>query len=157
VIRDRSYRLFTTAMILFGVAAVVLSSVGLYMIFFDSADEGPELVELGEYACEEFDGDPTVAHEPDYEIERTLRGTSLIDSINATDTGGGVRLEINVTGQILDASARRADGTNVTVVQPDDGPDIVIETDEAVPFRLWIDSVDDATVTRTQLEVCPPA
>lgn len=142
-------------MILIGLMAVVVSSAGLYVIFTGGVDSGPERVELGEFACEEFDGDPEVAHAAGYETERTVRGTSQIDSLNATDTGSGVRLEINVTGEFLGGSASLTDGTNLTVETPADGPDIVIETAET-PFRLWFDNIDDSTVTRTQLEVCRP-
>lgn len=156
MIRDRTYTAFTAAMVLFGLVAVVFSSVGLYMIFFESTDAGPDRIELGEFACDEFDGDPAVAHDAGYQIERTLRGTSQIESIDATDTGEGVRLAITVTGEFLDASASRADGTNVTVRTPTDGPDLVVETTET-PFRLWIDTIDDSAVTRTQLDVCRPA
>lgn len=142
-------------MIVFGLIAVAFSSVGLYMVFAGSTDSGPEQVELGDFACEEFDGDPEIAHDADYQVSRTLRGTSQIDSINATDTGDGVRLAITVNGEFLNGSASRPDGTNVPVRTPADGPDLVVETTET-PFRLWIDNIDDSTVTRTQLEVCRP-
>lgn len=155
MIGDRAYNAFTLGMVVFGLIAVAFSSVGLYMMFVGSADSGPEQVELGEFACEEFDGDPEIAHDADYRVTRTLRGTSQIDSINATDTGGGVRLAITVSGEFLNGSASSPGGTNVPVRTPSDGPDIVIETTET-PFRLWIDNIDDSTVTRTQLDICRP-
>jgi hypothetical protein len=155
---DWAYRVIVGFLALMAVVAVAAGGVGLYTVLTGGTGDGtPETDVLGEYACEEFDADPAVGHNSSYGVDRTLLGGSAIASVNASVTDGGLRMRIDVNGGILSASASRPDGAAVPVEQVEGADRLVIETPDPGPFRLWIDSVsDEAVVTRTQLDVCPP-
>jgi len=156
---DWAYRAIVAFLALMAVVAVAAGGAGLYTVLTGgTGDETPETDVLGEYACGEFDADPAVGHNSSYGIDRTLLGGSEIASVNASVTESGLRMQIDVNGGILGASAGRPDGAGVPLEQVEGADRLVIETPEPGPFRLWIDSVsDEAVVTRTQLDVCPPA
>jgi len=151
-----AYRALIVAVAVMGAGALVVSSVGLYTILTGGTTDGTPAVDvLGEYDCESFDGDPGVAHNASYGVDRTLLSGNEIESANVSAAGDGFRMELTVAGGVLGASASDPNGTAVPVEVFGDDDRIVLEHDG--PARLWIDSVsEDATVTRTQLDVCPP-
>ncbi len=150
------YRALFAIFGVFAISAVAMGSFGLYVVLTGGTTDGQADVDvLGGFACEEFDGDLEIAHEPDYEVERTVLSGTEIESFEAEAVGEGYRFNLTVAGEFLDASARRADGETLPVEH--DGTGLVIETNTSTPFRLWIDNVaEEATVTRTRLDVCPP-
>jgi hypothetical protein len=154
-----AYRAVTLFVIALGVGATVVGFGGLYVVLTGGTVDSPaETSVLGEYECTAFDGDPAVGHESTYDIERTLAGDSRIESFEASSNGTAFRVEIVVTGELLDASASRADGTAVPVQQRGNESRLVIAAVAPAPLRVWIDSLpEDAVVTRTQLDICPPA
>jgi len=155
---SKAYDALIALVFLFGLGAVIVSGVGLYTILTGGTVDEPQVDVLGAYACEEFDAAPAVGHNSSYGIDRTLLGGSAIASVNASVTDGRLRMRIDVDGGILGASASRPDGAGVPIEQVEGADRLVIDTPEPGPFRLWIDSVsDEAVVTRTQLDVCPPA
>ena len=81
-----------------------------------------------------------------------------VESVNAADAGGEVRLNLTVVGEVLNASASRFAGGPQEPPNISRREDTVIVTDpERAPFRLWIDAVSGGgTVVRTELDVCPP-
>ena len=141
----------------FAVGAVVMGSVGLYVVLTGGTTSGePEVDVLGEFACEEFENDPVIAHSPAYEVERTVLSATEIESFEAEETASGYRYNVTATGELLETSARRANRTELPVEQ--NGSRLVIETDGPTRFRLWVDTIaEESTVTRTRLEICPPA
>lgn len=155
--RLTTYRALLGVALIGGAIAVGFSLVGLYTVFTNgtATDNGGTEIP-GEYACTEFDGDPAVAHGTDYEIERTLVGGSALKTFNATATADGFRVEVVTAGRLLEASARRADGTNHSVRIVEGENRIVLEQPAETPFRLWIDTIEDgSSITRTRLEICP--
>lgn len=156
--RGWGYRMAIGFMAVMAVGAVAFGAFGLYTIVTGGTTDGtPEIDVLGEYACEEFDGDPEVRHNSSYGIEQTLVSGSAIETVNATTAGDGLRMEIRVDGGIVGASASRADGSAVSVQEDESGERLVVESSNTEPFRLWIDSVSrEGTVVRTQLDICPP-
>jgi hypothetical protein len=150
-----AYRGLMALAFVVGLGAVAFSGFGLYTVFTDDPSDAAENDVLGEYACAAFEGDPEPAHAADYEIERTLLGTSEIDAFNVTATGTVFRANLTTKGRLLAASARQADGTNVSVRRVSDDR-LVIDHDHGGPFRLWIDSIgEESTITRTELDICP--
>ncbi|MEF8826230.1 MAG: hypothetical protein V5A34_02765 [Halapricum sp.] len=155
--RQTTYRALLGIALLAGVVAIGFSLFGVYTALTGgtTTDEGRADV-LGSLECAAFDGDPDLAHATDYAIERTLRGGSELKAFNATSTPEGLRIEATTEGRLLEASARRADGTNVTVRTFDGENRLVVEQEDGTPFRLWIDTIgDESTITRTRLDVCP--
>lgn len=151
------YRGMLVFFVLIAVGATAFGGFGVYTVLTGGTTDGQvETSKLGAFECETFDGDQAVRHQADYGTDRTVLGDSRLESFTATDTGDGYRINITVEGAILGVSASQADGTPVSVTR--DTNRISIEREAATPFRLWIDSVDDeATVTRSQLDICPPA
>jgi len=156
--RRWGYRAAIAFMVIMAGGAVLFGAFGLYTVLTGGTTDGATGVDvLGEYDCGSFDGDPEVRHNSSYGIEQTLVSASAIESVNATENGSGLRMEVVVDGGIVGASASRADGTPVPVEQSDDEQRVVVESPNTEPFRLWIDSVsEEATVVRTQLDICPP-
>lgn len=143
---------------LLGVAAILFSGFGIYTVLTGGVDGAEEPDVLGEFECETFDADPAIAHESPYDVERTVLSPTEIESANGSVTAdGGLWLELDVDGELLDASARRIDGSELAVEQVDDETRLVVTDSDPVPFRMWIDSVDeDGTVVRSQLDICVP-
>jgi hypothetical protein len=156
--RSLAYRAILAVLAVGALAAAVFGAYGLYTVLTGGTTDGSVTVDvLGEYDCEEFGGDPEVAHNSSYGVDRTLLSGSVIDSFEASDTEDGLRLEFAVDGGVLGASAARPDGTELPVSQLEDENRVVVELPDRSPVRVWIDSVsEEATVTRTQLDVCPP-
>ena len=152
------YRIFVGGLAFFGITAVIVSSVGVYTVLTGETAEGPpEIEELGAFDCEEFDGDPAVPHGDRHGVDRTLLGGSALVAVNETTTDAGFRIVFVVDEQLLEASASRTDGSTVPVKRVDEENRVIVEDTDTDPFRLWIDTVDDdATVSRTQLDICPP-
>jgi hypothetical protein len=152
-----TYRVLLALALLAGVAAIAFSAFGLVTILTGGTTSGPADTDvLGEFACEEFGGDPEPAHDPEYEVERTLLGGTEVSAFNLSRTGDGVRIELTTEGRLLDASARQPDGTNVSVRAVDGRNRVVVEHETGTPVRLWVDSIgEESTITRTRLDVCP--
>lgn len=155
--RQTTYRALLGIALVAGVAAIGFSLFGVYTVFTGGTTSDPGDADvLGSLECEAFDGDPGVAHATDYEIERTLRGGSELKAFNATSSAEGLRIEVTTEGRLLEASARRPDGTNVTVRTFGEDSRLVVEQGGATAFRLWIDTIgEDSTITRTRLDICP--
>ena len=138
------------------VAAVVMGSAGLYVVLTGgTTDGGVEADVLGEFGCEEFDADLEMAHDPGYEVDRTLLDGREVDAFEPNVAGGGYRFTVTVAGELINASARRTDGSELPVDR--DGSELVVETNSSASFRLWIDTISETTsVTRTRLDICPP-
>lgn len=139
--------------------ATIFGFGGLFVVLTGgTADGDPGVDVLGEYDCETFDADPAVGHEAGYEIEVTLVDGTEIGSFNGTATGDTARIEIEMEGELLNASARGPGGTRAPLRQDFEDDRVVVERAGAEPFRIWVDSVStDATVTRTKLDICPPS
>jgi hypothetical protein len=153
-----AYRALAVFVALLGVAATVFGFGGLYVVLTGgTTDSAPDTDVLGEYDCTTFDGDPEVEHDAAYEVERTLVGGSEVEAFDASSNETSLRIELAVAGEMLDASASRADGATVPVRRPDDGNRLVIAGVDPAPLRIWVDSLsNESAVTRTQLDVCPP-
>jgi len=138
-------------------AAVVVGVGGLYTVLTGGTDTGDDSSLLGEFQCEEFDGDPEMPHESEIGEPLTVRGDSQLDSFNTTAVDGGVAIEIDTTGPLINASARRSDGTVLTVDRFPDENRLVVTAPDGHPFRLFVDSLnDEGTAVRTALDICPP-
>jgi len=152
---SRAYKAFLIAVGVFGVMALAMGAVGLYTVAMGETGDSPDVDVLGPYACEEFDGDPAVGHDPDYEVERTLLGGTELATFDVNGTADGPRVNATTEGRLLAASARRPDGTNVSTRVVDDENRVVVEPEGTGPFRLWVDSIgDESTITRTRLDIC---
>lgn len=153
-----TYRIFVGTLMLFGLVAIIASAVGVHTVLTGGTAEGPpEVEELGAFGCEEFDADPPVPHGDSHGAERTLLSGSVLVAVNGTTTDEGFRIVFVVDEQLLETSASRADGSTVPVERIDEENRVIVEGTDTTPFRLWIDTVDDdATVSRTQLDICPP-
>ena len=150
---ESGYRLFLGLLAIMGLIAIAFASWGLITVL--SGSDTPETVSVPEaFACDQFHGDPAVNHEAPYGINRNAT-VSQLASINATERADGFELIITVTDPaILGASARHADGTAVPVTH--DNATVQIEHDRTESLRLWIDSADGGTITRSELDICPP-
>jgi len=153
---SKAYDALIALVFLFGLGAVIVSGVGLYTILTGGTVDEPQVDVLGAYACEEFEGDPEVGHEATYDIEREVLGGTEFASFDATETATGLRINATTEGRLLSASARRADGTNVSVQVVQDENRVLVDHEGSEPFRLWVDSIGaESTITRTRLAVCP--
>lgn len=150
-----AYRTVVFTVVAIGGAAFIAGGAGTFLALTGGIDGGEEFDVLGEYECEEFDGDPQVVHNADYEIERQVLSPSEVSDFDGTSTDNGVNVSLETEGVLLAASANEPDGEPITVDTDDDH--VFIERNTTQPFRLWVDSVaEDGTVTRMQLDICPP-
>ena len=154
----RTYRALLVLLAAGAVGATIFGGYGLYTVITGGTTDGSVAIDaLGEYDCEEFNGDPEVIHNASYGVDRTLLGGSVLESFNHSRDGDRLRLVFDVDGGVLGTSASRPDGTEIPVEQVQEESHIVVELSDPAPLRLWIDSVsEDATVTRTELDICPP-
>ena len=154
----RVYRTLLVVLAVGAVGATIFGGYGLYTVITGGTTDGSVAIDaLGEYDCEEFDGNPEVIHNASYGVDRTLLGGSALESFNHSRDGDRLRLVFDVDGGVLGTSASRPDGTEIPVEQVQEESHIVVELSDPAPLRLWIDSVsEDATVTRTELDICPP-
>lgn len=154
------YRLILAVLGLFAVGAVIVGGIGLYTVLTGgTADGDPAVDVLGAYDCAdgEFTGDPEIVHEPAYDIERTTLGGTEVESFDSERTEEGYRYAFVMAGELLDASASRPDGTPVTARALGNGSRVVVRSNTTGPVRVWLDTVtEDATVTRSRLDICPP-
>ena len=152
-----AYQALIGVAVVAGMAAIGLSAFGMYTILTGGTTSGPADTDvLGEAACEEFGGDPEPAHDPSYEIERTLLGGSELAEFEIVGTGDEARIAVTTEGRLLDGSARQPDGTNVTVRTVEDENRLLADHGNVTAVRLWIDSIgEESAITRTQLDICP--
>lgn len=153
-----AYRALLLLLAVGAVGATIFGGYGLYTVLTGGTTDGTVAIDaLGEYDCEEFDGDPEVIHNASYGVDRTLLGGSVLESFNHSREGDRLRLVFDVDGGVLGTSASRPDGTEIPVEQVQGEDRVVVELSDRAPLRLWIDSVsEDAAVARTELDICPP-
>lgn len=157
VIPDTAYRAVMIGVLLLGILAVAVGVGGALVALTGGTDTEERTDVLGEFACEEFDGDPERPSESQYDVERTLLSPTEIEAFEGAVSGGRLTAELEVAGGLLGASGLTADGDSVTVDVDSDENRVTVESDDAVPVRLWVDSVtEDGTVTRSQVDICPP-
>lgn len=149
------YRAVVFGVVAIGGIAVVAGVAGLFVVLTGGFDGGEEFDVLGEYECEEFEADPEVVHDAEYETEREILSPSEVSEFDATLTDDGVTVTLVPDGVLLAASATGLDGEAIDVTTDDDR--VFLERETTSPFRLWVDLVaEDGTVTRMQLDICPP-
>jgi hypothetical protein len=137
-----------------GLGATLVGFFGVYAVLTGSGDTTTASVPDA-FECDRFDGDPEVGHPAAYGIGINA-STGELESIDATTTDEGFELELNVSDpEVLNASARHADGRRVPVSE--ENGLVSITHDSSDPFRIWIDSADGGTITRSELDICPPA
>lgn len=148
------FQLLLAGIAILGLAAVAFSFFGLFIIL-TGGPGGGEAASLPEgFGCDTFNGNPDVGHEAAYGI--TLNTSlSALDSVDGGRTEEGFELRFNVSDpSVLNTSARHADGTPVPVsVQ---NTTVTVADTDRTPFRLWIDSARQGTITRSELDICPP-
>lgn len=152
-------RILAAAVVLLGVAGVVVGAGGLYLTL-TASDEAPDRGAdvLGAYGCEPADREVRSVPDAGY-VEQRVTDGERVETVNASERGGEARLALTVGGELLNASASRFAGgpAEPPAVVARNGTVVVADPDRA-PFRLWIDAVaGDGTVVRTELDVCPPA
>lgn len=151
------YRGIFAVVAIVSLAAVAVGVGGLYTILTGGTDTGDDPSLLGEFQCETFDGDPEMPHESEIGEPRTLRGDSQLESFNTTVVDGGVSIEIETVGPLIDASASQPDGTVLAVDQFPESDRLVVTAPNRGPLRLFIDSLnEEGTAVRTELDICPP-
>ena len=111
----RAYRALLVLLAVGAVGATIFGGYGLYTVLTGGTTDGTVAIDaLGEYDCEEFDGDPEVIHNASYGVDRTLLGGSVLESFNHSREGDRLRLVFDVDGGVLGTSASRPDGTGST-------------------------------------------
>ncbi|MEF8937364.1 hypothetical protein [Halobacteriaceae bacterium SHR40] len=151
------YRGLFAVVAIVSLAAVAVGVGGLYTVFTGGTDTADESSLLGEFQCEEFDGDPEMPHESEIGEPLTVRGDSQLDSFNTTTVDGERAIEIETAGPLINASARRPDGTVLAVDRFPEENRLVVTAPDRRPFRLFVDSLnDEGTAVRTALDICPP-
>ena len=138
------------------VGAVLFGGYGLYTTLTGGTSAGDDPSMLGDYQCEEFPGDPEIAHDSEFESPRTVVDDSYLAEFNTSSTETGLRFEVVTEGPLINASAREPDGTAVDVELVFEENRVVITDRSATPFRLFLDSVSGDSAVRTELDVCPP-
>lgn len=152
---ESGYRLFLGFLALVGLGALAFGAFGLYMVLSGGTDGGQAASIPDGFECDTFHGDPDVGHEAAYGITRNTTLGAVV-SINGSTTAEGFELTIEMADpSILNASGRQADGTPVPVEIRENNR-IVVAHNETNPFRLWIDTAEEGTITRSQLDICPP-
>lgn len=150
-----AYRAVMLSIILLGGIAFVVGVAGTFVVLTGGTDQDQTAAVLGEYACETFEEDPQVVHKTDYEIERRVLSPTLVSAFNTTEGTQAVNLSVKTEGPLLAASANTPAGRPITIETRKDRA--YINRTSTAPFRLFIDTVsEDGTVTRMQLDICPP-
>lgn len=151
------YRGIFAVVAIVSLAAVAVGVGGLYTILTGGTDTADAASMLGEYQCEEFDGDPEMPHESEIGNPFTVRGDSQLESFNTSTVDSGVEIELETVGPLINASAARSDGTTLTVDRFPDENRLVVTAPDRTPFRLFIDSLnEEGSAVRTELDICPP-
>lgn len=150
------YHLLLGVLAVAGAISVAFAAGGLYVILTGGTTSGDVASVPEAFTCETFNGDPEVGHEAGYGTDRNAT-VSRLESIDATTTDdGGFELTINISDPaILNASARQADGTPVSVEQLENAT-VRVSHNDTSPVRVWVDSADGGRITRTELDICPP-
>lgn len=148
------YQVFLAVIAILGLGAVAFASVGLYTVLTGGTDTGDIASVPENFTCDTFNGDPDVGHAAAYGITRNTT-VGALESIDRQVTDGGFELAFNVSDpSVLNVSARHADGTPVPVEVRN--TTILVAGNDTRPFRVWIDSADGGTITRSELDICPP-
>ena len=155
--RSLAYRAVMIGVAGIGIVAIAAGLAGTFVALTGGFDGGEEFDVLGEYECDTFDADPGVVHESDYEIQRQVLDPSEVSEFDGSTTDEGLSLTLETNGVLLAASANEPDGRPIDVGVDRDDDRVLLERETTEPFRLWVDSVaEDGTVTRMQLDICPP-
>lgn len=151
----KQFQVFLGFVVLMGLVVVVVSFGAVFVILTGGVGDGDVAAFPEGFQCQEFNGDPDVGHESAYGI--TVNTTlSALDAINGGSTDEGFELSFNVSDpSVLNVSARRADGTAVPVTVQN--RTVRVASNSTAPFRLWIDTARSGTITRSELDICPPA
>lgn len=151
------YRGIFAVVAVVSLAAVALGVGGLYTVLTGGTDTADGSSILGEYQCEEFDGDPEMPHESEIGEPLTVRGDSQLESFTTSTSENGTEIEIETVGALINASASQPDGTVLAVDRFPEENRLVVTTPDRRPFRLFVDSLnDEGTAVRTALDICPP-
>jgi len=151
------YRGIFAVVAVVSLAAVAVGVGGLYTVLTGGTDTADDPSTLGAFDCEEFEGDPEMPHESEIGEPLTVRGDSQLESFNTTAVDGGVAIEIETVGPLINASASQPDGTVLAVDRVPEENRLVVTAPDRRPFRLFIDSLnDEGTAVRTALDICPP-
>ncbi len=139
---------------LLGLVAVVFSLGGLYVVLTGGPDGGSAARLPAEFTCDSFNGDPDVGHGAAYGV--TINTTlGALDDIEGGTTDDGFELRFSVSDpSVLNTSARHPDGTPVPVAVQN--RTVTVADNDTTPFRLWIDTAERGTITRSELDICPP-
>jgi hypothetical protein len=151
----QGFQWFLGFVAIFGLAAVAVAFAGLFIVLTGGTGSGDAASLPEGFSCETFNGDPDVGHEAAYGTDlNTSVGTFA--SIDGGTTENGFELRFNVSDpSVLNTSARQADGTPVPVEVRN--TTVVVASNDTAPFRLWVDSARGGTITRSELDICPPA
>lgn len=154
-----AYSAVMITVVVVGGLAVVVGAAGVFISLTGGLDGGEEFEVLGAYECEEpLANDPQVVHETEYAIERQVLSPSEVETFNGSVEDGTVEITVETAGPLLAASATEPDGRPIDIETVQQQDSITVERATTAPFRLWIDAVgEEGTVTRMQLDICPPA
>jgi hypothetical protein len=68
-----------------------------------------------------------------------------------------MNITLETKGALVAASANEPDGRPINLSTDSDRDRVVLEHPTIQPVRLWVDAVaEGGTVTRMQLDICPP-
>ena len=148
------FQILLGAIGLLGLVAVVFSLGGLYVVLTGGPDGGSAARLPAEFTCDSFNGDPNVGHGAAYGV--TINTTlGALDDIEGGTTDDGFELRFSVSDpSVLNTSARHPDGTPVPVAVQN--RTVTVADNDTTPFRLWIDTAERGTITRSELDICPP-
>lgn len=152
-----AYRAVMIAVVVVGGVAVLAGTAGTFVVLTGGTSGGGGSDILGEYECDEFDGDPQVVHETEYQVQRKLLSPAELSQFNASTDEGGMNITLETKGALVAASANEPDGRPINLSTDSDRDRVVLEHQTVQPVRLWVDAVaEGGTVTRMQLDICPP-
>lgn len=152
-----AYRAVMIAVIAVGGVAVLAGTAGTFVVLTGGTSGGGGSDILGAYECEEFDGDPQVVHDTEYQIQQRILSPVEVSQFNASTDEGGMTITLETKGALVAASANEPDGRPINLSTDSDRDRVVLEHPTIQPVRLWVDAVaEGGTVTRMQLDICPP-
>jgi len=97
-------------------------------------------------------GVEAVDHNTSYRPNVIVENQSRITDASVVE-GSGFNLRLSTKGRIIDATAQNAAGDSVLLSHNEN--ETVISQPDDEPFRIVMDSVQNGTVFRTELDICP--